>query len=182
MTTTSSPNHHAHHAPFAGPMGVVAALSMSFGRDSDAELAAQLTHLAAGETVVDIGCGPGAALRHATRMGATAIGVEPAAVMRRFARVLARSPRATVVDGSAEALPLDAASADVIWSIAAVHHWRDVAAGLSEARRVLVPGGQFLALERRTNPGAKGHASHGWNNEQCDAARDRVPRGRVRQR
>ena len=84
------PNHHAHHAPFSGPMGVVAALSMITGRDEDARQAIRLSGLAAGEVVVDIGCGPGAAVRQAVRAGARAIGIDPAPIMLRTARILTR--------------------------------------------------------------------------------------------
>jgi ubiquinone/menaquinone biosynthesis C-methylase UbiE len=162
------PNHHAHHAPFSGPMGVVAALSMITGRGQDAEDAIRLSGLAAGEVVVDIGCGPGAAVRQAARAGACAIGVDPAPIMLRTARLLTRrgvSYRA----GAAEHLPVDDGAAQVAWSIATVHHWRDLDAGLREVRRVLVPGGRFVAIERHTHPGAHGLASHGWTDEQAAA-------------
>ena len=57
----------------------------------------------------------------------------------------------------------------MLWSLATVHHWHDLERGLAEARRVLRPGGRFLALERRIEPGATGHASHGWAPAQADA-------------
>ena len=57
--------------------------------------------------------------------------------------------------------------ANVLWSIATVHHWRDLDAGLREVDRVLAAGGRFLVIERRTHPGATGHASHGWTDEQA---------------
>jgi ubiquinone/menaquinone biosynthesis C-methylase UbiE len=161
------PNHHAEHSPFSGVLGVVAALSMIAGRENDARLADKLSRLAPGEVVVDIGCGPGAAVRRAARLGATAIGVDPAPVMLRAARLLTRAtPAVSFRRGSAEALPVRDAQAQVVWSIATVHHWRDIDAGLREVRRVLVPGGRFVAIERRTRPDAHGHASHGWTDEQ----------------
>ena len=83
-----------------------------------------------------------------------------------------RSPRharlVCYVDGSAEAIPLDDASATVVWSIATVHHWQDIDAGLAETRRVLGPGGRFLAGERHSEPGAQGPRSHGWTPEQAE--------------
>jgi len=64
-------------------------------------------------------------------------------------------------------------SVSVAWSIASVHHWADLDAGLHEARRVLQPGGRLVAIERLTRPGAKGLASHGWTPGQASAFADR---------
>jgi ubiquinone/menaquinone biosynthesis C-methylase UbiE len=55
-----------------------------------------------------------------------------------------------------------------------VHHWRDLDAGLAEVHRVLRPNGRFLALERRTTPGATGVASHGWTPAQAQAFADHL--------
>jgi ubiquinone/menaquinone biosynthesis C-methylase UbiE len=77
------------------------------------------------------------------------------------------------IQGTAEALPLPASSVSVAWSIAAVHHWADLDAGLREARRVLKPGGRLVAIERLTRPGATGLASHGWTPGQASAFADR---------
>ena len=58
-------------------------------------------------------------------------------------------------------------SATVVWSVATVHHWADVDAGLVEVRRVLSRGGRFFAIERRVRLGATGLASHGWTDQQA---------------
>jgi ubiquinone/menaquinone biosynthesis C-methylase UbiE len=169
-----APNHHAHFAPFAGISGLIAALSMTVGREGDARLAARLSGAGSGDTVVDVGCGPGVAARHAASLGATVIGVDPAAVMRRVARFSTRDTTSvSYVDGTAESLPVADGSAEVVWSIATVHHWADVDAGLTEARRVLRRGGRFVAIERQTTPGARGHASHGWTDAQANVFADR---------
>jgi ubiquinone/menaquinone biosynthesis C-methylase UbiE len=183
MTTTSTdgaplaPNHHAAYPAFGGLSGFAAALTFGVGRGEVADLAAGLAAVGPGDAVVDVGCGPGVAVRHARAAGATsAVGVDPAPEMLRVARLLSafsRRRRAErYVQGSAEALPLPDGSASVLWSVATVHHWRDLTAGLAEVRRVLRPSGRFLAIERRVTPGATGHASHGWTEEQVERFAD----------
>ena len=97
-------------------------------------------------------------------------GVDPAPVMLRLARTLTRN-RLTITwaEGAAEDLREPDGSATIVWSLATVHHWRDVTAGLAEARRVLAPGGRLLAIERRVRPGATGLASHGWTDQQAES-------------
>jgi len=154
--------------------GFVTGLTMLIGRGAVARMAADAADVHAGDHVVDIGCGPGTAAREASRRGADVTGVDPAPVMLRLARMLARG--ATSIrwtEGAAEHLPVTDGSVSVVWSIATVHHWRDLTAGLAEARRVLKPGGRFVAVERRTRPEARGLASHGWTDTQATAFADR---------
>jgi ubiquinone/menaquinone biosynthesis C-methylase UbiE len=168
-----APNHHADHPDFAGIGGTLAAISFSIGRTADADLAIELTETDVGDDVVDIGCGPGVAVRRAAAHGASSVvGIDPAAVMLRVALPLTRArhgtaPMVRFLDGSAEDLPLPDDSASVIWSLATVHHWNDLDAGLAEVRRVLRPEGRFLAIERQVASGASGHASHGWTEDQA---------------
>jgi len=162
MTTQPSvPNHHADYPGFAGPIGLLAAVTMLPAGTANARIAARLSELAAGDAVADIGCGPGTAVRHAARLGASVVGIDPAPVMLRLAKFLTRRSAHAVRygEGSAEALPLPDSSVSVIWSIASVHHWADLDAGLREARRVLRPGGRLVAIERLSRPGANGLAS-----------------------
>lgn len=164
------PNHHANYPVFAGIAGLLAAATMAVGREGDARLAQRLSGLRAGDRVVDVGCGPGTAVRRAARLGASVIGVDPAPVMLRVARILTRSSGTVrYAQGGAESLPLPDGSVSVLWTIASVHHWADLDAALGEAKRVLSPGGCFVAIERRTRSGVRGHASHGWTDEQASA-------------
>ncbi len=168
------PNHHADYPGFRGVAGLVAALSMAFGRKGDAQLAVRLSSMGSGDSVLDIGCGPGVAVRYSARLGATVTGVDPAPVMLRVARLLTRSSaKVRYAMGAAEDVPLSEGSVSVVWSIATVHHWSDIDAGLREARRVLIPRGRLVAMERKAEPGARGHGSHGWTDEQAAAFADR---------
>ncbi len=49
--------------------------------------------------------------------------------------------------GSAERLPCPDATFDIVASRYSTHHWRDAAAGLHEARRVLKPGGLAVFMD-----------------------------------
>jgi ubiquinone/menaquinone biosynthesis C-methylase UbiE len=94
--------------------------------------------------------------------------------MLRVAKLLTRRwAKVRYFEGAAEAIPLPEASASVVWSIATVHHWSDLEAGLREVRRVLLSGGRLVAMERRAEPGARGHQSHGWTDEQATVFADR---------
>ncbi len=161
-------NHHADHPPFTGVRGMIAAFSMLVGRGPTARLAADQMNVARDDVVVDLGCGPGAATREAAKRGAGAVGVDPAAVMLRVARLVTRSCQPIEwIEGSAEHVPLPDRSATVVWALATVHHWADVPAGLAEVRRLLRPGGRFLVVERAVTAGARGLASHGWSPDQA---------------
>jgi ubiquinone/menaquinone biosynthesis C-methylase UbiE len=173
MSTDTAPNHHRHHPGFSGVTGLLAAVTFSFGRGDDAALAIRLTGTEPGDRVVDIGCGPGAAARRAAKLGATVSGIDPAAVMLRTARLFPGRGDVRYLAGTAEDIPLPDDAVTVAWSLATVHHWSDIDAGLREVHRVLEPGGRFLALERHTHPGAKGVASHGWIRPQAETFAER---------
>jgi ubiquinone/menaquinone biosynthesis C-methylase UbiE len=150
--------------------GLLAGLIMIVGRGAVTRLTADLASVSDADRVVDVGCGPGAAVREAARRGARVTGVDPAPVMLRLARTLTRDrPAITWAEGTAEDLRQPDGSATVLWSVATVHHWTDVTAGLAEVKRVLAPGGRFLAIERRVRPGATGLASHGWTDRQAES-------------
>lgn len=163
-----APNHHAHHPGFGGLSGFVAAATMAFGRTDDARTAAALAALRPGDRVVDVGCGPGSAARWAAASGAEVVGIDPAQVMLRMARLLDPRGRATYRVGAAESVPVADGWATVVWTMASVHHWPDLAGAIAEARRVLAPAGRFVAIERAVDAGASGLASHGWVRSQAD--------------
>ena len=146
---------------------------MTVGRGRDAQLVTGIANLEATDHVLDIGCGPGTAARDAARHGSRVTGVDPAEPMLRLARLLTRLRRpAGEIEwlcAGAEDLPMPDDSVTVCWSLASVHHWPDLDGGLSEVRRVLSSDGTFIALEKRTQPGATGNASHGWTIDQANA-------------
>ena len=163
-------NHHADYSGFAGVSGALIGLIMLAMGRARARLAAGVASVSDADSVVDIGCGPGSAVREAARHGARVTGIDPAPVMLRLARAFNRKRAGiTWAEGTAEDLPLPDGSATVVWSLATVHHWKDVGKGLAEVHRVLTPGGRLLAIERQVRPGATGLASHGWTEQQAES-------------
>jgi SAM-dependent methyltransferase len=142
--------HAGRGGEFEGVLGLVLGWLMGVGRGRSARLIVELARVGAGDRVVDVGCGPGRFLVEAAERGATVVGVDPSGQMRRLARRRTARLRSavTVVDGSAERLPLDDGAATVAWAVASFHHWSDPDAGLAELYRVLEPGGRFLIAER----------------------------------
>ena len=94
-------------------------------------------------TVLDIGCGTGNQLvaNRAVAPHARLIGLDRSIGMLRQARP--KAPGIAWVQADAAALPFAAGSIDFISCQYAFHHFRDKAAMLSEAFRVLRPGGRF---------------------------------------
>lgn len=162
-------NHHADHPGFSGVTGAIVGVLLLWMGRANARLACELTEVSSGDRVIDVGSGPGGAVREAARRGARVTGVDPAPVMLRLARTLTRDPAIEWVEGTAESVPLPDGAATVLWSLATVHHWQDVSLGLREARRLLTPQGRLLAVERQSQPGATGLASHGWTGQQAES-------------
>lgn len=94
--------------------------------------------ITAGRTVVDLGAGTGKFTRLLVPTGARVIAVEPVAGMRdQFRRAV---PGVTILEGTAQAIPLPTASADAV-TAAQAFHWFATRESLDEIRRVLREGG-----------------------------------------
>ena len=91
-TNTSSEVGAVHHAA-----EVVTVISMAVGRSAAARVVADIAEVGPGDRVVDIGCGPGTAVREAARRGATATGVDPSPIMLRIATRTEPGPLASAV-------------------------------------------------------------------------------------
>jgi SAM-dependent methyltransferase len=101
---------------------------------------------AAGEHVVDVGCGTGNAALLAAERGARVTGVDPASRLLDVARrdAEARGLDATFVAGEAAALPLADGDADVVLSVFGVIFAPDARAAAAELARVTAPDGRIV--------------------------------------
>lgn len=84
---------------------------------------------------VDVGSGTGISTIAIAPLAEAVIGVEPSAAMLRYA---APAVNVTYVAGSAENLPMDDSSCDLI-AVGSALHWFDRARFLSEASRIATP-------------------------------------------
>lgn len=136
-----------------------------------------------GKDVLDAGSGFGVVLVWLASRGARAHGLE--IVSWRVDDVcayLARLPahfrdRVTVRQGSAAEMPYDDASFDLVLAIETVSHFLDYKHFLTEAHRVLRPGGKLLIIDGNNglNPSIRRHCRHIWALHERDIVDDDDP-------
>lgn len=107
-----------------------------------------LLHLGPGRRVADVGAGTGKLTRDLLETGAEVLAVEPMAGMREQLRRSVPDPALTVLDGTAESLPVGDADLDAI-TAAQAFHWFAGPTALAEFHRVLRPGGRLAVLFNR---------------------------------
>jgi SAM-dependent methyltransferase len=114
--------------------------------DPDGHLLAAMRARApwAGRTLLDLGCGSGYWLGRYAGEAAEVIGVEPDP--RLLPLAAGRDPRARVLHGSAEHIPLAGQSVDVVHARFAYFFPPGCDAGLAEVMRVLRPGGTLAVI------------------------------------
>ena len=100
-----------------------------------------------GQTLLDVGCGTGQLLADAGAAAPDAhlIGVDPSPKMLERAR--SRVPAARIIEGSAEAIPVDSGSVDWLVTTSVFHYVQDPFAARREFRRVLRPGGTLVLTD-----------------------------------
>jgi ubiquinone/menaquinone biosynthesis C-methylase UbiE len=96
-----------------------------------------------GARVCDLAAGTGKLTRLLVATGADVVAVEPVPGMRdQLSEVV---PEIEVFDGTAEAIPFDDSSLDVV-TVAQAFHWFKFDEAIAEIRRVLRPGGGLAIL------------------------------------
>jgi SAM-dependent methyltransferase len=126
------------------------------GRPSYPEEVVGALGIEASTRVVDLGCGTGKFTRLVAH--ARTLGIEPLATMVGGFRTAL--PNVRVVSGTAEAIPVRDASADVV-TCASAFHWFDHARALPEIHRVLAPGGRLGIIWNRRDK-LEGWAAEFW--------------------
>ena len=111
-------------------------------------------HIPVGRSVLDVGCGAGAALRELAeqypKAELTGCDISPLAIETATAlnEDLVRKGRMRFLLCGVPDLPFADGAFDTVFSVESLYFWPDQVAGLKEIRRVLAPGGWFMtALE-----------------------------------
>ena len=94
-----------------------------------------------GERILDLGCGDGHLTLRIAALGAQVTGVDASPEMV----AAAKARGADAIAGNAEALPFADSTFEAVFSNAVLHWVRDQDAMMCEVRRVLRPGGRFVA-------------------------------------
>ncbi len=112
------------------------------------------SHIPVGRSVLDVGCGGGAALNELAERfpeaKLTGCDVSPLAIETATAlnEAFVRSGRMAFHLCGVPDLPFADGAFDTVFSVESLYFWPDALAGLREIRRVLAPGGVFMtALE-----------------------------------
>jgi len=113
------------------------------GRPEYPAAALQALDLHAPLVVLDLAAGSGKLTRPLLKYGIEVIAVEPVSEMRS-----ALPAEARVLEGTAERIPLDASSVDLV-TVGQAFHWFDGDAALAEIHRVLRPRGRLALLWNR---------------------------------
>lgn len=138
-----------------------------------------LLHIAAGERVLDVGCGSGAVTREiARRVGCRgfAVGVDPSPALLAVARELAEEAglddRIEFCEGDALRLPFPDWSFDVVVCVTVLSHVPRGEAAVPELVRVLRPGGRLGVFDLDTDMTAFTHPDRALTRRIIAAASD----------
>ena len=97
----------------------------------------------AGRRTLELGCGEGRVARDLAERGHRVVGLEPSATLARYAATA--DPGGAYVRGTAEALPFDDCSFDLVVAYNSLMDVEDMNAAVREVARVLQPGGRLCA-------------------------------------
>jgi arsenite methyltransferase len=116
------------------------------------DVAVDLLAARSGQTVLEIGFGPGRSMGRLAASGVRVIGVDVSAAMLAVAAGrnadLYAAGRIELHEGDGTTLPVADHSVDAVLAVHTVYFWPDPAATLAEAARVLRPGGRLVLAFR----------------------------------
>ena len=174
--------------PARGPRALTA-MALKNGGQNKAAL--DLLAPRPGDSVIELGCGPGmgvrAALKRVGREGFVA-GVDQSATAAHYATHVAHravlSGRAVIMRAEAADLPFRDSMFDRAFAVNSFQFWPDPARALREIARVLAPGGRLVITQRASQPRQtdqfrrrrRRHGSHRPSHRAVEGARLAHPR------
>ena len=174
------PNHHADYPGFKGVAGLSPRSAWPSVARAMRSLPSTQRH-GIRRQVVDIGCGPGVAVRYSARLGATVIGVDPAPVMLRVARLLTRgSAKVRYARVPLRTSPLPRVLLRSCGRSPPCTIGRTSTPAFEKYAKCSSPVAVWSPWSGGQNEVPRGHGSHGWTDEQAttlriDAANTALP-------
>lgn len=142
-----------------GLMGFAALTAMALKNGGQNRAALDALDIRPGDSVIEIGCGPGVALRAALRRTGKkgfVAGIDQSATAAHYAAHSVHSHvlkgRAVTMRASADDLPFRDAFFDRAFAVNTFQFWPDPARALREIARVLAPNGRLVITQRASNP------------------------------
>jgi len=134
----------------SGVFGSLVGLGMALEHRQLHEAVVQKLHLEPVDRVLEVGFGPGTAIRLAAKEASFTAGIDPSQEMVRQAlrrnRGEVKSGRVQIRCASASQIPFEDGAFTVVFEVNSFHHWDNSEAGLKEVHRVLRPGGRLLMV------------------------------------
>jgi ubiquinone/menaquinone biosynthesis C-methylase UbiE len=142
-----------------GLLGFAALTAMALKNGGQNKAALDALRLKPGESVIELGCGPGMGVRAALkRVGKTGFvaGVDQSPTAAHFATHAAHhavlNGRAVIMRAAAADLPFRDSMFDKAFAVNSFQFWPDPARALREITRVLAPGGRLVIAQRAAHP------------------------------
>lgn len=151
--------HEALVAAQFGPRARAYVESADHAKGADLERLAAIVAARPGGRILDLGCGGGHVSFTVAPHAAAVVAYDLSADMLAAVRGVAAERGIAGIEtrqGTAEALPFDDASFDIVATRFSAHHWSDVAVALAGMRRVLKPGGLAIVMDT-VSPGIPEH-------------------------
>jgi SAM-dependent methyltransferase len=130
-----------------GALGRLGGIIMARTNEGCGGWVTELLEIGSGETVLEVGFGPGVVIQRLSKLAGHVAGIDPSQEMVHQARArnaeAIENGRVDLRHGSVERLPFDSNTFDKAIAINSMQVWPNVAAGLREIRRVMKSRGRI---------------------------------------